>query len=334
MSRVRLLGVYLLQALALALVFSLAWAASPAPASAAAKYNLKIGGTTIGGAFYPVAAAIGQVLNEKVPQFNVTVETTPGAGANIRLLDTGDIDVGLSVTPVTYYAYEGRGKWKKKYDVRSLMTFFPNAMTFIVLKSSSIRSIADLKGKGITAGGPGAQWQIFMGPILSLYNMTFKDFSRVLYMGQSAAANALKDGVVDAAFLGGGDPNIAPTPSLASLESTNEFRPLLPPADKLDELSRKYPFLGKIKVRGGVYKGQPRAAYWPDCGSMQLVVNAKADPEMVYQLVKAIYEHREEIAAINPLARDLTPAHVAIRTGTPYHPGAIRYYREHGLWKR
>lgn len=298
-----------------------------------AKYNLKIGGTTIGGAFYPVAAAIGQVLNQKAPGFTVTVQTTPGAGANLRLLDKGEIDVGLSVTPVTYYAYNGLGKWDKKYPLRGAMTFFPNAMTFITLESSPIRSIADLKGKRITAGGPGAQWEIFMEPILSLYNMSFKDFSRVLYMGQAAAANALKDGVVDAVFLGGGNPNIAPTPSLASLEATHKFRPLLVPENKLDQLKEKYPFLDKIKVRAGAYQSQPHEAVWTDTGSMHLVVSAKADAEMVYQFVKAIYTNREEIAAINPLARDIAPDRVAIKTGTPYHEGAIRYYREIKIWK-
>ncbi|MBI2369725.1 MAG: TAXI family TRAP transporter solute-binding subunit [Deltaproteobacteria bacterium] len=297
------------------------------------RYNLKVGGTTIGGAFYPVAAAIGQVLNQKVPRFNVTVQTTPGAGANIRLLDKGEIDIGLSVTPVTYYAYNGAGKWEKRYPVHSVMTFFPNAMTFIVLESSPIKSIADLKAKRVTAGGPGAQWEIFMEPVLSLYNLSFKDFGRVLYMGQAAAANALKDGVVDAAFLGGGNPNVAPTPSLASLEATHRFRPLLAPEPLLDRLKERYPFLDKIRVRGGAYKSQPQDAVWLDAGSMHLVASAKADPEMVYQLVKAIYEHREEIAAVNPLARDLTPDRVALKTGTPYHEGAIRYYREIKVWK-
>lgn len=306
----------------------------PGPGRAAeAQYNLKIGGTTIGGAFYPVAAAIGQVLNQKAPNFNVTVQTTPGAGANIRLLDQGEIDVGLSVTPVTYYAYNGLGKWDKKYPVVPVMTFFPNAMTFVTLDSSAIESITDLKGKRITAGGPGAQWEIFMEPVLSLYGMSFKDFSRVLYMGQSAAANALKDGVVDAAFLGGGNPNISPTPSLASLEATHKFRPLLVPANKLDELKAKYPFLGKFEVKGGAYQSQPEDAVWLDSGSMHLIVAANADPEMVYQFVKAVYENRAEIAAVNPLARDIAPDRVALDAGIPYHEGAIRYYREIGVLK-
>ena len=319
---------------AVVLVALLAWVWAPGQVLASeAKYNLKIGGTTIGGAFYPVAAAIGQVLNQKSTRFNVTVQTTGGAGANIRLVDQGEIDVGLSVTPISYYAFNGLGTWEKKYPVRSLMTFFPNAMTFITLESSNIKSIADLKGKKITAGGPGAQWEAFMEPILSLYNMSFKDFSRVLYMGQEAAGNALKDGVVDAVFLGGGNPNIAPTPALASLESTHKMHLLLVPENMLERLKEKYPFLDKIKVRGGVYKAQPQDAIWPDTGSMHLVVSPKADPEMIYQLVKAIYEHREEIARTNPLARDISPDRVAIKTGIPYHEGAIRYYREIKVWK-
>ena len=315
-------------------LFLLTLAYGPSQAwPAEAKYSLKIGGTTIGGAWYPVAAAIGQVLNQKVSRFTVTVQTTPGAGANIRLLDKGEIDVGLGIASVTYYASNGLGTWERKYPVRSLMAFFPNAQTFITLESSPIKSIADLKGKKITAGGPGAGWEAYIEPILSLYNLSFKDLGRVLYMGQEAAANALKDGVVDAVFLGGGNPNIAPTPSIVSLETTHKVRILLPPEKMLDQLKDKHPFMDKIKVRGGVYKAQPQDAVWPDVGSMHLVVSAKADPEMVYQLTKAIYEHRNEIAEINPLARDVTPDRVAINTGTPYHEGAIRYYREIKVWK-
>ena len=297
-----------------------------------AKYKVKFGGTTIGGAFYPVGAAIGQVLN-KTPLFAVTVQTTPGAGANIRLLEKGDIDVGFSTTSISYYGYNGLGTWEKKYPMRSVMTFFPNAHAFFTLESSPIKSIVDLKGKRITAGGPGAQWEVYIDPILEQYNMTFKDFGRVLYMGQEAAADALKDGVVDAAFLGGGDPNAAPTPSIASLETTHKIRILLLPENVLDRITDKYRFMKKLKVKGGAYKAQPQEAMWLDCGSMQVVASAKADPEMIYQFVKAIYEHRKEIAEINPLARYITPERVALEVGVPYHEGAIRYYREIKIWK-
>ena len=317
----------------LALVLSMGLAVAAVPVSAAETYNLKVGGTTIGGSFYPMAAAIAQVLNKEVPQFNLTVQTTPGAGANIRLIASGEIDVGLSVTSVTYFAYQGGGKWKTKQDVRSLMNVFPNAQTFVTLQSSPIRTIADLKGKRVTAGGPGAGWESFIEPLISVYGMTMKDFGTIRYMGQSAAANALKDGAVDAAFLGGGNPNLSPTPSLASLETTHKFRPLLPPEDKLVEISRKYPFLGTIKVRGGAYKSQPEDVVWMDTGSMHLIVSPKADANMVYQLVKAIYEHRDQIAAVNRMARDIVPERVAAKRGIPYHEGAIRYFREKNLWR-
>ena len=297
------------------------------------KWNVKIGGTTLGGAFYPVAAAIGQVLNQKTTPFTATVQTTPGAGANVRLLARGEIDMGLSVTPITYSAVNGLEGWDRKYPVTAIMTIFPNAMTFITLESSAIRSIEDLRGKRVTAGGPGAQWEAFIEPILSLYGMSFKDLGRVLYMGQEAAANALRDGVVDAVFLGGGNPNIAPTPSLASLESTHRMRILFVPEDRLDRLKQKTPFINKLRVRGGVYKAQPEDAIWPDVGGMHLIVSEKADAEMVYQLVKAIYENREEIAKINPLARDIAPERAAQQQGTPYHQGAIRYYKEIKIWR-
>lgn len=302
------------------------------PAAHAQQWNVRVGGTTIGGAFYPLAAAIAKVVNEKSEKLNLTVQTTPGAGANIRLLDSGDIDVGLSVTGITYYAVNGLGSWDKKYAVENLMVVFPNAMNFVVLESSDIKSIEDLKGKSITGGGPGAQWEIFIEPILSLYGMSYDDLGRVLHMGQKAAADALKDGRVDAAFLGGGNPNISPTPSIAGLESTHKIRFLHVPADRLAKVQEKAPFMSTIKIKSGAYNAQPEATVWPNVGAMHLVVRADADPEMVYELAKTIFENREEIAKVNKLALSIVPEGAASDTGIPYNDGATRFYKEAGVW--
>ena len=65
---------------------------------------------------------------------------------------------------------------------------------------------------------------------------------------------------------------------------------------------------------------------------MHLITSAAQDEELIYQITKGIWENREEIAEQHPAGKAINPANVARNTGVDYHPGAIRFYQEAGIW--
>jgi TRAP-type uncharacterized transport system substrate-binding protein len=63
-----------------------------------------------------------------------------------------------------------------------------------------------------------------------------------------------------------------------------------------------------------------------------LITHASIDDQLVYDFTKKVYESREQIASRHRAAKDITPENVAKANGTEFHPGAIRYYEEIGVW--
>ena len=65
---------------------------------------------------------------------------------------------------------------------------------------------------------------------------------------------------------------------------------------------------------------------------MHLIAAASADEELIYQLTRTIYENRARVTERHAAGRAINPEVVIRHTGTDFHPGAIRYYKEIGIW--
>ena len=100
----------------------------------------------------------------------------------------------------------------------------------------------------------------------------------------------------------------------------------------MEQLTQTFMFFNPATVPAGTYRGQDEPFDGLDVGSMHLIASADADEELVYQLTRTIYEHREEVAAKHAAGRAINPKNVVRDTGTEFHPGAIRYFKEIGIW--
>ena len=67
-------------------------------------------------------------------------------------------------------------------------------------------------------------------------------------------------------------------------------------------------------------------------GSMHLITSDAVSEETVYNFTKIIYENRAEVVKRHPAGKAINPKNVIKDTGTPFHTGAIRYYKEIGIW--
>ena len=293
---------------------------------APARRFISLGTAPTGGAFFQVGGALAEVAGAKAG-LQITAEATKGSQENIRRLVAGEMDFALSNASITWFAVRGEDPWGSPQAVQSVMTLAPNVALFVAPKSAGVASIADLRGKRVVIGPAGAGFEQFVAPILAAHGLTLADMT-VLNAAQSAAVDLLADGSADAAFLGGAVPTASITQAATSMDLV--YLPFDPEAR--EALIRDYPFFEAASIKAGTYRGLDVDFEGLDVGSMHLITAASTDADLVYAVTKALWEGKEDVVTRHPAGRAIREGNVVRDTGTPFHPGAERFYREAGLW--
>ena len=297
--------------------------------SAPARQFLSMGTAPPGGAFFVVGSALAEVINETGAEFgySVTAEATSGSQENIRRLGSGELDFALSNAAITYFAVRGSEGWDRAHPVRSVMTLAPNVAFFVTQAASGIDTIDDLRGRRVSVGPAGAGFEYFVAPLLEAHGVTYDDFSP-LNATQQAAVDMLTDGSADATFLGGAVPTASITQAAASMELT--FIPF--GEEEKQRLISEYTFFRPATIPAETYRGQTEPFDGLDVGSMHVITAADAPDDLVYNATKLLYENRSLVVEKHAAGRAINPNNVVRDTGTEFHPGAIRFYQEAGIW--
>jgi len=290
---------------------------------------LSMGTAPPGGTFFVFGSALAEVMNEfgTARGWNTTAEATSGSQENIRRLDSGELDFALSNAAITYFAVRGTEGWDKAYDVRTVMTLAPNVALWITPTDSDVETLADLRDQRVGVGVAGAGFEYFIRPLLGAHGLTYDDFDPV-NATQSGAVDLLADGSAAAVFVGGAIPNPAITQASASQDI--HFIPF--DDDAKEELISEYLFFRPATIPADTYRGQTEAFEGLDVGSMHLITSATADEELVYNTTKTLYENSASVVEKHGAGRAIVAANVVRDSGTEFHPGAIRFYQEIGIW--
>jgi TRAP transporter TAXI family solute receptor len=299
-----------------------------------------LGTAPIGGAFRPVGDAISAVLNEHQGPIRWKVEPrgTKGSQQNIRELDSGDLQLAMSNSAITYFAVRGEDVWDKPYDLRVVVTLAPNVGLFITKKDTGIQSIADLAGKRVVVGPGGAGFHMFLGPLMTAHGVKYDDSGQSDFTPISGtysdAVQLLGDGNADAAFMGGA----TPIPAVIQASRSYDIHFVTYDEAVRRQLIAQYPFYNDMVVpakdREGnaTYTGMTEDFVAMNVGSMHLITTAGQDEELIYQITKTIWENRAEIVEQHRAGLAINEQNAARYTGTEFHPGAIRFYQEIGIW--
>ena len=299
-------------------------------ASAQKRKFLSVGTAPPGGAFFVVGGAIAQVVSDHTGDMNweVSAEATKGTQENIRRLAKGELEFALANAAISYFAVQGEGAWKGEQPIRVVMTLAPNVALFITPQSSGVKTISDLKGKRAVVGPAGAGFEYFLEPILAAHSVSYEDFTP-LHNTQAGAVDMLADGSAAAAFLGGA----VPTASITRASSSQKIF-FIPFDDTAKQsLFENYPFFNTVVIPSGTYRGQDEPFHGMNVGAMHLITAANIEEETVYRFTKTLYEQRAEVVKIHPAGKAINPKNVVKDTGTPFHPGAVRYFKEIGIWQ-
>lgn len=323
-------------AIAIAVLLGIGSCAGPAPeddgaaaARPAGRQFLSVGTAPPGGAFFPVGGALAETLNENRGEkpWQVTAEATKGTQENIRRLTRGELDLALANSAITYFAVRGEGGWERSHDIRVVMTLAPNVALFVAPKGAGIGAIGDLRGKRVVLGPAGAGFEYFLKPILGAHGLTYDDLTP-LYATQSGAVDLLADGAAVAAFLGGA----VPTASITQAATSRDIDYVLYDQNKIEELLAEYPFFDRATIPAGTYAGLTADYVGLNVGSMHLITAAGMDEELIYQVTKTLWKNRAGVVEKHAAGRAINPKVVVRDTGTEFHPGAVRWFEEIGIW--
>ena len=283
--------------------------------------NIATGGTA--GTYYPIGGAIAEILNTSIPDMNASAQSTGASVANINMLQDGSVDLAIVQNDITFYASNGTEMFKdKKVDnLRAIATLYPETCQIITLEKSGINSIADFKGKKIAVGAAGSGVEANARQIMQAYGITYDDIN-VQYLSFGEAANALKDGNVDAAFITAG----YPTAAVQDISSQNQIRLLPVDPDKADMLIKDYPFYAKTTIPSGTYAGFDVDV--PAVSVMAMLITTdKMSDELGGEVTKAIFSNLDRIKAAHATGSLITKEHATEALPIPMNGGAEKFLK-------
>ncbi len=292
--------------------------------------NISIGTGGTGGVYYPLGGGIAAALSKYVPGMQATAEVTGGSVANLQLINTGKPYIGLSMADAAQDAHRGEGKFASgKVALRTLMVMYPNRMHVVTVEGSGINKITDLKGKRVSTGSPGSATEVMGFRVIEAAGLDKdKDMTRER-LGVAESVNAVKDRKIDAFFWVGG----LPTAGVTDLANTPGLTvKLIDHADLVGKMNAKY---GNLYVEDAIPKAVYRgmAADNKQATVMNiLVAHEKMDDKTAYDIVKTIFEKRDDLIAVHKEAANFKlEAQKSSATPIPFHPGAAKYFAEKGV---
>jgi len=283
--------------------------------------NIGTGGTA--GTYYPLGGAIAEILNSKLTNVNATAVSTGGSVANINMLKENSIQLAFVQNDVAYYAYNGIEFFqdKKFTGMKALCSLYPETVQIVTLANKGIKTIYDLKGKRVAVGAAGSGVEVNARQILAAAGLTYKDIS-VQYLSFADAANGLRDGTLDVAFLTAG----LPTAAVRDIASQKDIMLIKIPDNIVKDLISKYPFYIKTVIPKDTY---PKVT--EDIQSLavlaMLVVRDDMTDDLAYSIVKAIFENLQRLEVAHQMGKFIKKENALFGISIPMHPGAEKYFK-------
>ncbi len=276
-----------------------------------------------GGSWYPLGGAIAELIKKNVPGASATVQ--PGAGIiNVQGVETGKAEIGFGNSVSTADGAAGRDPFKvPTKNVRQLATLYLQYYQMAVLADAGIKTPGDLKGKSIGTQPRGNTGEQMTRHVLEVYGLTYKDLAKVNFGSYNDSVALMKDGHIQAfEFV-----STIPAAPLLDLGNTRNIRLLDIPDDKYQALLKLNAGYARRTIPRGTYKFQETDIRTFGTYT-HLFVRADLSDDLVYGITKTLATNIPALAAVVRDVKDLTPAGMAVDVGVPYHPGALKYYKE------
>jgi len=282
-----------------------------------------------------LGTGISTVLTKSMG-IQVKVMTTNGPQEFYPLMKDNQADLGIENNWDAVSGWKGVSTYgpisdNKGFDVRLVVSGNQVIDQLIVANNSNIKTGADLKGKKVItkiSSSPGMT--LLCEALLANFGLTTSDVVPISVPSIAAGVEAVTTGMADAAMAAKG------TPQIMQLDASNKGARVLSldnSAEAVKRMTDIYP--GKvIPIQpGGDNVGVREANTNIFAFDFYLVGRTGLGEEAVYNIVKGLWENNEELTAINKNLSQWTTNKFAIENfSIPYHPGAIKFFEEKGVW--
>ena len=298
--------------------------AAPAAPAADKKVfvNIATGGTA--GVYYPLGGAMAEIFNKNIPGMNASAQSTGASVANINLIKDGKVELALVQNDIAYYAANGTEMFKdKKVEaIQGIASLYNETIQIVTIEGKGIKTVADLKGKRVAVGALGSGTEANARQIMEIFGITYADI-KPQYLSFGEAANGLKDGNIDVAFVTAG----APTAAIQDIAAQHKVALVSVPADKAEALIKKYPFYAKQTIKGKTYPTVTEDVQTVAVKAM-LVTSSKVDADLVYKMTKAMYTNLDRIKSAHAQGANVQKATALEGMGIKVHAGADKFFKE------
>lgn len=313
---------------------------APALAQSIQLFSIGTGGT--GATYYPLGGAIANAVSNPpgsrpcgeggscgVPGLVAMAQSSRGSVDNIDGVRSGQFHSGFVQSDVAYWAYHGTGSFNGQNPVselRAIAALYPEHIQLIARSDSGIAAVADLRGKRVSLDERGSGSYVNATQILKAHGLGEADLF-AQFLKSAEAADSMLGGEIDAFFITSG------YPTNAIIELASRAAVTLVPIDgaEAEAIVGAFPFYSVDTIPDGVYKGV--GATTTLAVGAQWVTSARADPDLIYAITKALWndQTRRLLDVGHAKGRDVTLATALDGVAIPLHPGAERFYREAGM---
>jgi TRAP transporter TAXI family solute receptor len=286
--------------------------------------SLTLGTASPGGIYYVYGEALAQILTEKLG-ISVNPLPTQGPVHNVKLVEAAGAQLGMITMGVGLQGWNGTGDWTAGKHFRNMRALFPMYDTpfqAVVLRRSEVTTVAQLDKKRFGIGPRAGTGGTYIPAILKILGISadsvygsFADMVTELFAGRHDAFVTLTG---------------APMPAIQEAETKEPVTFISLSPEQIAAIRKAMPEFSSSKIAAGTYRSLDKD--YVTLGVYNFAVGRADLPEdLVYQLVKAVYENQPRLVKAQIAAGETLAQNVEKNSFLPFHPGAVRYYRETGV---
>ena len=275
--------------------------------------------------------AIAKVV-QKAAGIQMRVVTFNSPHASMSAVQAGQAGFTFMSNDELGIAVRGREEHQGKPldKLRLAAVVFPFKVGLLVRKDSGINSVAELKGKRFPVGWQGFPQGIALSnAMLATAGLSLSDTDGVATANLLRAADDFKAGRLDATLFAIGAPKMAEVDAAVGIKFLN-----------LEDTPKARAAMAAIRPEYTIASQKPLPHLKGVIGetnlmeyAMTVAASVDTDEETVYKFVKALHQNKKDLVASHPSFMAMNPAQLAIQhDGISFHPGAIRFYKEAGIW--
>ena len=291
---------------------------------------ISIGTGGVTGVYYPTGGAICRLVNKDRKEHGIrcSAESTGGSIYNINTIRNGELEFGVAQSDWQYHAYHGTSKFEdqgKFEGLRAVFSVHPEPVTIIAHDDSGISNITDFKGKRVNIGNPGSGTRGTWEVIEAALGWERSDLKLAAEMKSAEMGMAVCDRKIDAYFWLVGHPSAATQEALSTCDS----HLVNATGDAIDKLVADNSFYRTATIPVGMYDNESDIQTFGVGATF--VTSADVPEEVVYVVVKAVFDNFDNFKKLHPAFGNLNPEEmISDSLSAPLHDGAAKYYKERG----